>query len=85
MRSFVALIACALTFGLSAGEAEAKRFGGSKSFGMQRSAPATAPKAAPTAPKAAAAPCGAADGCPYLSGSLFLTYVMIVDKGPVYT
>ncbi|WP_323001769.1 Tim44-like domain-containing protein [Denitromonas sp.] len=56
MRSFVALIACALTFGLSAGEAEAKRFGGSKSFGMQRSAPATAPKAAPTAPKAAAAP-----------------------------
>ncbi|KAA3653127.1 MAG: Tim44 domain-containing protein [Proteobacteria bacterium] len=56
MRSFVALIACALTFGLATGEAEAKRFGGSKSFGMQRSAPATPPKAAPTAPTAAATP-----------------------------
>ncbi|TVO67657.1 Tim44 domain-containing protein [Denitromonas ohlonensis] len=55
IRSFVALIACAFALGLSAGEAEAKRFGGSKSFGMQRSAPAATPKAAPTAPKAGAA------------------------------
>ncbi len=54
IRSFVALIACTFALGMTAGEAEAKRFGGSKSFGMQRSAPATAPKAA-TAPTAGAA------------------------------
>ncbi|MBT0962135.1 Tim44 domain-containing protein [Denitromonas iodatirespirans] len=56
IRSIVALLACAMTLGLSAGDAEAKRFGGSKSFGMQRSAPTVAPKAPTAAPKAAAGP-----------------------------
>ncbi|WP_333855768.1 Tim44 domain-containing protein [Denitromonas sp.] len=59
IRSFIALIACTFVLGISAGEAEARRFGGSKSFGMQRSAPATTPRAAPSAPKAGAAANGA--------------------------
>lgn len=61
---FLSLLAVALTLGLglglTAGDAEAKRLGGSKSIGMQRQAapaPAKAPEAAPapTAPTAAAA------------------------------
>ncbi len=41
MKTFlVSLFAVFLTFGLSAHDAEAKRMGGGKSFGMQRSAPA---------------------------------------------
>lgn len=54
IRSIVALLACALTLGLAMGDAEAKRFGGAKSFGMQRSAPVTAPKAPAAAPNAGA-------------------------------
>ncbi len=41
MKTFlVSLFAVFLTFGLAAHDAEAKRLGGGKSFGMQRSAPA---------------------------------------------
>ena len=43
----ISLFALFISFGLAAHEAEAKRFGGSKSFGMQRSAPAKQ-DAAPT-------------------------------------
>ncbi len=43
----ISLFALFLSFGLSAPDAEAKRLGGSKSFGMQRSAPAKQ-DAAPT-------------------------------------
>ncbi|MCB1963290.1 MAG: Tim44 domain-containing protein [Rhodocyclaceae bacterium] len=39
-RFLVALFACLMTFGFVAEDAEARRFGGGRSFGMQRSAPA---------------------------------------------
>lgn len=54
IRGFIALLACALTLGLSAGDAEARRFGGAKSFGMQRSAPTTTAKAPTAAPNTGA-------------------------------
>ena len=48
MKTFlISLFALFLSFGLTAHDAEAKRLGGSKSFGMQRSAPAKQ-EAAPT-------------------------------------
>lgn len=48
MKTFlISLFAVFLSFGLAAHDAEAKRLGGSKSFGMQRSAPAKQ-DAAPT-------------------------------------
>lgn len=50
-RFLVALFATFLTFGFIAEEAEARRLGGSRSFGMQRSAP----KAAPATPQRGAA------------------------------
>jgi len=49
-RLFLALVTLALSFGFAVEESEARRFGGGSSFGMQRSAPAVAPKAAPSAP-----------------------------------
>ena len=49
-RLLLALITFALSFGFAVEESEARRFGGGSSFGMQRSAPAVAPKAAPSAP-----------------------------------
>lgn len=52
-RFLVALFAIFLTFGFIAEEAEARRFGGGRSLGMQRSAPA--PKATPAAPQRGAA------------------------------
>ena len=52
-RFLVALFATFLTFGFIAEEAEARRFGGGRSLGMQRSAPA--PKATPAAPQRGAA------------------------------
>jgi predicted lipid-binding transport protein (Tim44 family) len=39
-RILISLFALFISFGFAAHDAEAKRFGGSKSFGMQRSAPA---------------------------------------------
>jgi len=39
-RIFISLFALFVSFGFALPEAEAKRFGGSKSFGMQRTAPA---------------------------------------------
>ncbi len=56
-KFFVALAVCAFTFGLMVEEAEARRFGGGRSMGMQRQA--TPPKAAP-APTNAASPAAAA-------------------------
>jgi predicted lipid-binding transport protein (Tim44 family) len=56
-RFFLALVAVFLTTGFWAEQAEARRFGGGSSFGIQRSAPA--PRAAPSAPKPAAAPAAA--------------------------
>lgn len=52
-RFLVALFATFLTFGFIAEEAEARRFGGGRSLGMQRSAPA--PKAAQATPQSGAA------------------------------
>lgn len=50
----VTLFACILSFGLVAPDAEAKRFGGGKSFGKSFSTPkSTKPAAAPTAQKSA--------------------------------
>ncbi len=66
MKAFSFLMAAILSVGLilGTGDAEAKRLGGAKSFGMQRQAtpPAQAPAAAPAAraPGAAAAPQAAA-------------------------
>ena len=58
MKTFlISLFALFLGFGLAAHDAEAKRFGGGKSFGMQRSAPARQEAApAPQRPQPAAAP-----------------------------
>lgn len=53
-RLFLALVTLALSFGFAVEESEARRFGGGSSFGMQRSAPTVAPKAAPSAPSPAA-------------------------------
>ncbi len=61
MSVFVAILA----LGLSVGEAEAARFGGGKSFGMQRQA--VSPRPAPTqqaAPATPTAPAGAAAATP---------------------
>ncbi|HRD92620.1 MAG TPA: Tim44 domain-containing protein, partial [Accumulibacter sp.] len=63
-RILLALTVCVLGFGLLVHDAEAKRFGGGRSMGMQRQAtppPAPAPqKAAPAAtPASAAAPAAA--------------------------
>ena len=57
-RILISLFAVFIGFGLATHDAEAKRMGGSKSFGMQRSAPAKqnaapAPQQAGTAPTAA--------------------------------
>ena len=52
-RFLVAVFATFLTFGFIAEESEARRFGGGRSLGMQRSAPA--PKAAPATPQRGAA------------------------------
>ena len=50
----VTLFACILSFGLVAPDAEAKRFGGGKSFGKSFSTPKSAkPAAAPTSQKTA--------------------------------
>jgi len=56
MKTFlISLFAVFLTFGLGAHDAEAKRMGGGKSFGMQRSAPAKQDAApAPQRPQQAA-------------------------------
>lgn len=62
MKTFlISLFALALSFGFAAPDAEAKRMGGGKSFGMQRSAPAKqdavpAPLRQQSAPPAQAAP-----------------------------
>ncbi|MFP5411075.1 MAG: Tim44 domain-containing protein [Gammaproteobacteria bacterium] len=62
MKTFlISLFAVALSFGFAAPEADAKRMGGSKSFGMQRSAPAKqdaapAPQRQQSATPAQAAP-----------------------------
>lgn len=62
MKHFlISLFAVVLSFGFLAPEAEAKRMGGGKSFGMQRSAPAKqdaapAPQRQPSAAPAQAAP-----------------------------
>ena len=48
---FITLIAAVFTFGMMVPEAEARRFGGGSSFGMQRqAAPPQAPRPAATAP-----------------------------------
>jgi predicted lipid-binding transport protein (Tim44 family) len=64
MKKILSLMAVVLTLGLtfSAGDAEAKRLGGSKPMGMQRQMDAPAPKAPPTAAPAqtASAPATAA-------------------------
>ncbi|MCC6879311.1 MAG: 39S ribosomal protein L45 [Rhodocyclaceae bacterium] len=52
-NALIAVFAAVVGLGLAIGDAEAKRLGGSKSFGMQRSAPAQAP-AKQSAPPAAA-------------------------------
>lgn len=59
---FVTLIATVFTFGMMVPEAEAGRFGGGGSFGMQRqfSAPPKAPRPATAAPTRPTAPAGAA-------------------------
>lgn len=60
-KILIALFAVAFGFGLSMGDAEARRLGGAKSFGMQRSAPApTKQSTAPSTPAqpAAAQPAG---------------------------
>jgi predicted lipid-binding transport protein (Tim44 family) len=49
-RILISLFALFISFGFAVQEAEAKRMGGSKSFGMQRSAPARQ-DAAPTTPR----------------------------------
>ena len=62
MKTFlISLFAVFLSFGFAMQDAEAKRLGGSKSFGMQRTAPtkqeaAPAPTAAPKQTTAAPAP-----------------------------
>ena len=53
-RFFISLTAVLLVLGIFSHDAEARRFGGGRSFGIQRSAPA--PKATPTAPTRNAAP-----------------------------
>ena len=60
-RILISLFALFLSFGLAMNPAEAKRFGGGKSFGMQRTAPARQ-SAAPTPPQLSARPirCGVA-------------------------
>lgn len=62
MKHFlISLFAVFLAFGLGAHDAEAKRLGGGKSFGMQRSAPAKQEAApAPQRPQQAGAPAQAA-------------------------
>ena len=63
MKKLLSLLAVVLTLGLTtvAMDAEAKRLGGGKSFGMQRQAtpPAKAPDATPNAAPAAGAAAGA--------------------------
>ncbi|MCP5229566.1 TIM44-like domain-containing protein [Accumulibacter sp.] len=56
-RFFVALAVCALSFGLMVDDAEARRFGGGRSMGMQRQAtpPPQRSAAAPASPAAPAA------------------------------
>jgi len=59
-RILISLFALFISFGLVAHDAEAKRFGGSKSFGMQRSAPAKQNAApAPQRQQTGAAPAAA--------------------------
>jgi len=58
-KFFVALAVCAFSFGLMVADAEAKRFGGGRSMGMQRQATPAPQKAAP-APANAASPTAAA-------------------------
>lgn len=58
---FITLIAAVFTFGMMIPEAEARRFGGGSSFGMQRQAtPPQAPRPAATAPTRQTAPAAAA-------------------------
>ncbi|OGU21542.1 MAG: preprotein translocase subunit Tim44 [Hydrogenophilales bacterium RIFOXYD1_FULL_62_11] len=57
-RIFISLFALFISFGFAIDHAEAKRFGGGKSFGMQRSAP-TKQTAAPTPQQQGAAPTAA--------------------------
>ncbi len=57
-RILISLFAVFLSFGFAMDHAEAKRFGGGKSFGMQRSAP-TKQTAAPTPQQQGAAPTAA--------------------------
>ncbi len=63
-RFFLALAVCMLSFGFAVGDAEAKRFGGGKSTGMQRESvaqrPVTAPQNAAAAPAGAVSPAAAA-------------------------
>ncbi|MGE5319026.1 MAG: Tim44 domain-containing protein [Hyphomicrobiaceae bacterium] len=61
MKPFlISLFALFLSFGLAAPDAEAKRLGGSKSFGMQRSTPTKQEAApAPQRPQQSSAPAGA--------------------------
>ena len=54
-KFLIAVFAAVFSLGFSAGEAEAKRIGGGKSSGMQRSVTPTAP-ASPTAPTQNVAP-----------------------------
>ncbi|MDO9220970.1 MAG: Tim44 domain-containing protein, partial [Thiobacillus sp.] len=57
-RIFISLFALFISFGFVVDHAEAKRFGGGKSFGMQRTAP-TKQTAAPTPQQQGAAPTAA--------------------------
>ncbi|EXI75782.1 MAG: Tim44-like domain protein [Candidatus Accumulibacter appositus] len=57
-RFFLAVAVCAFTFGLMVESAEAKRFGGGRSMGMQRQA--TPPQKAAPAPANSASPAAAA-------------------------
>jgi predicted lipid-binding transport protein (Tim44 family) len=57
-RIFISLFALFISFGFAIDHAEAKRFGGGKSFGMQRTAP-TKQTAAPTPQQQGAAPTAA--------------------------
>ena len=59
-RVFISLFALFISFGFAVDHAEAKRFGGGKSFGMQRTAPAKQTAAPASSPQQGAAPAAAA-------------------------
>ena len=55
-RIFISLFALFVIFAFAMPDAEARRLGGSKSFGMQRTAPAKQTTATPTQQQPGAAP-----------------------------